>query len=811
MRLHPRWRSSCLLFVAFLVTSISAQWFEKTILLPDSLGYLSGPGSVVQNPVSGRMYVTSSPGILMFDPVTLEKKSLLPRYGDPVLCPEVGKAYLPGDSLRLLDLATDSIIATIPFLFTPGWVIYTPTSRKLYMGMGGSGSGMASFDVNGDTFLREFGQDSWCFRPAWDPVHNRLFVPYSTRTQDYWLGVVDCAADTFVGHLPLGDVQSLVACGDGEVYCNLGDSVVVVDGGSLSVIGRIPGVPEPDTMVYCELTNRVYMPRFNLVSIVDCTADTVRAEVGLTEEVRDGRLKCSEATGKAYALLNTTPTVAVIDTFDQVSATISRPGITLFDELGFAGNWDDLFLAMSSDTVLRVDARADTVSGILPYVYFRASGLMHNPAGNKLYVHCYNKDVFLVLDSDHQVVCEIPAGPLSNEPFMMLDHELNRLYVVDDGRFLVIDCNADQVVDTEDLPGFDEAVLVRPAGCSRLYIFPRNVVEQADTLIWVYDCYRDSMVASVRVPDEAPAAVYHPASGLIYFCCKDTPSVRILDPTLNQVVGEIAAGANPNAGRMAVDLDLGRVYFTNDRSSRMYVIDVGTNSVAGSMPVTPRDVDTLYWNRAQQKLYLVCYRSEEGIYVFDTRLDTIVGHIGLNCRDIGLYNARNDKLYLGDRDLDVAVVDCRYDSVVARFEGASRPRVMAWNAIDNRVYVTRRRADIWVYRDDPVGVEEKPEGAELRVERKTPTIVRGVLNLAEDGTRSEFGANSVMSLVDITGRKVMDLKPGENDVRHLAPGVYFVTPSPQPSPPEGERTKERGLRSAVGGKRSAVRKVIVNP
>jgi hypothetical protein len=30
------------------------------------------------------------------------------------------------------------------------------------------------------------------------------------------------------------------------------------------------------------------------------------------------------------------------------------------------------------------------------------------------------------------------------------------------------------------------------------------------------------------------------------------------------------------------------------------------------------------------------------------------------------------------------------------------------------------------------------------------------------------------SLLDISGRKVLDLKPGANDVRALAPGVYFV-------------------------------------
>jgi hypothetical protein len=45
-------------------------------------------------------------------------------------------------------------------------------------------------------------------------------------------------------------------------------------------------------------------------------------------------------------------------------------------------------------------------------------------------------------------------------------------------------------------------------------------------------------------------------------------------------------------------------------------------------------------------------------------------------------------------------------------------------------------------------------------------------------------------LLDITGRKVMDLQAGLNDIRRIAPGVYF-------------------LRSADSGKRSAVTKVVI--
>jgi hypothetical protein len=76
------------------------------------------------------------------------------------------------------------------------------------------------------------------------------------------------------------------------------------------------------------------------------------------------------------------------------------------------------------------------------------------------------------------------------------------------------------------------------------------------------------------------------------------------------------------------------------------------------------------------------------------------------------------------------------------------------------------------------GVEESPKP---QAAGPTPqaTVIRGVLLLPPLGTRSELPErNSVMSravLLDAAGRKVIDLRPGANDVRSLAPGVYFVT------------------------------------
>jgi hypothetical protein len=68
------------------------------------------------------------------------------------------------------------------------------------------------------------------------------------------------------------------------------------------------------------------------------------------------------------------------------------------------------------------------------------------------------------------------------------------------------------------------------------------------------------------------------------------------------------------------------------------------------------------------------------------------------------------------------------------------------------------------------GIEEglKPQASSFKL---VPTIIRGVLFLPE--ARSER-REARGELLDIGGRKVLGLKPGANDVRHLASGVYFV-------------------------------------
>jgi len=63
------------------------------------------------------------------------------------------------------------------------------------------------------------------------------------------------------------------------------------------------------------------------------------------------------------------------------------------------------------------------------------------------------------------------------------------------------------------------------------------------------------------------------------------------------------------------------------------------------------------------------------------------------------------------------------------------------------------------------------------------TVVRGGLRMEDGGRRTGYRAE----LLDISGRKVLELRPGLNDVSRLAPGVFFVR----------EETKSRTTRVVI--------------
>jgi hypothetical protein len=71
-----------------------------------------------------------------------------------------------------------------------------------------------------------------------------------------------------------------------------------------------------------------------------------------------------------------------------------------------------------------------------------------------------------------------------------------------------------------------------------------------------------------------------------------------------------------------------------------------------------------------------------------------------------------------------------------------------------------------------------------------PSVIHGVLRMPAAVGGERFAVSA--SLLDASGRKVLALHPGANDVSRVAPGIYFVS-------------EQR----AVGSKQSSIRKVVL--
>jgi hypothetical protein len=118
----------------------------------------------------------------------------------------------------------------------------------------------------------------------------------------------------------------------------------------------------------------------------------------------------------------------------------------------------------------------------------------------------------------------------------------------------------------------------------------------------------------------------------------------------------------------------------------------------------------------------------------------------------------------------VSVIDGASNRVLGRIPVDAYPTAFCLNPVQNRVYVANLNgSSISVLRDSGSGVDESLMPEKMG-SMPLPTIVRDVLYLPEAAGRNPRAA----WLLDISGRRVLDLRPGANDVGRLPTGVYFV-------------------------------------
>ena len=223
--------------------------------------------------------------------------------------------------------------------------------------------------------------------------------------------------------------------------------------------------------------------------------------------------------------------------------------------------------------------------------------------------------------------------------------------------------------------------------------------------------------------------------------------------------------------------------------SGVLVVDGATNARVARVP-TGSTVDAICYNAQNNKVYCANYNSAN-VTVIDGASNSVLATVADGGSPTVLYyNPINYKVYCANQDSgNVMVINGATNQVLRTIGVGAYPYDFTWNPVQNRVYVANSGSSfISVLRDSMSGIEEgfSPQAASTR---PAPSVVRGVLFLP--GAASPKPQAS--SLLDITGRKVLDLHPGANDVRALAPGVYFVREQPQ----------------AASSKPQAVQKVVV--
>lgn len=120
------------------------------------------------------------------------------------------------------------------------------------------------------------------------------------------------------------------------------------------------------------------------------------------------------------------------------------------------------------------------------------------------------------------------------------------------------------------------------------------------------------------------------------------------------------------------------------------------------------------------------------------------------------------RLCWSDTGLAVCPGDNNVTSPVAVTDGDGGV-IVAWK--DDRGIYAQRAVDV-------IGVEESHE-PQASSYKPAASVVRGILRLV-DGASASRGLSAHACLLDVSGRKVMELRAGANDVRALAPGVYFM-------------------------------------
>jgi YVTN family beta-propeller protein len=782
--------TSCLLLLGCIVSLSTGQWVETTILLPDPAFWITDVGSLLYHAPNDIVYLGGLDTFLVAVDAhsNTKHRRLAVGAGPHALCsnPPGNKVYCANSdsTITVVDGATNQPVKTFSVERIVTDLVYCELEDKLYCGS------------DADNIVR----------------------------------VIDCAADSVVAEIPVYS-GPIALCHNPQlnrVYCahaNV-DDVTVVDCSADTVVTSVwtRGVRQMD-ICYDSATNCVYTPNYvsNTVSVIDCSGDTLARVVSvgsapvLVEAGPPGKVYCANSGDSSVSVLSEDSVNTVVTGWSPIALS--------FDPV----NGKVYCADYGADRVTVIDAAGDTVVAQVVTGWGPAA-VCYNPTGNNTYVACTEDNIVSVIDgASNQVEASITFSQ-GYPGLLCYNTTSDRLYCADDeaGIVYVIDGNTNRVRTALDAEVDWIAGLLWNPFRNKTYVTAPD-----DSCVCVIDGATDQFVARIGIGAEAwpEWMCYNSANDKVYVAGSGTPAVYVIDCADDSVV--TTAPTAFSGGRLAYNSVSNKVYCVDEYADSLVVISGSADTVVRTIALPYATYYSLCFVPPHNKLYLGS--SSGAIHVVDGAGDSLVKTLQASGSALSIsYDLGNDRVYAtvpyegrieiydpacdslvadlwvgystcasldngrsgeanrvyAPRGGEVAVISGATDSVIRVVEVGSFPVALAWNPAHSWMYVANYwSSSITVVRDTlMLGVEGEIVGATR--EATGATIVRGVLNLQVDSRRhSAYRAE----LLDISGRKVMDLDPGANDVRALAPGVYFV----------------RDAEAQAQAQAQAVRKVVV--
>ncbi len=450
--------------------------------------------------------------------------------------------------------------------------------------------------------------------------------------------------------------ERYVYIGD-EGYCGQGGGVYVVDAEART---RVAKVPSCFISAVCTNTrqNKVYAADYagNQVFVISCATNQVVATV--PTGAKPTALCYNSTDDKVYSANYDSDDLSVIDcSSDSIIKTIrvdTEPVSLCYNPTSnrvFCVNelhWEEgnalTVINGASDSVVAV--HADTWSG--PMVV--------NAVANRVYAS--NRSGHHALDGTTGIVLDTMIA--SGGGVMCLNSRTQKLYML--GRDLcVFDCTADTLVNWLRLRGelYPYSIACDTATGK---VYASCEWRNRDDVLVVIDGVTDTIAAKIPGPHRG-ALLVKSKRGLVY--CSDLcgPELAVFDTGNDSLLRTIMIGGSSNL--MCYDSTDDLVYYVSySLLGEAGAIDAATNQPVAHTQVGPYP-KSVVWHAPTNRVY--CGSSSD-ITIIDATADTVTKVLAV-AGDALCSAPRVNKVYaFHGRNDELAVIDCRNDSVVKTIE-----------------------------------------------------------------------------------------------------------------------------------------------